>query len=123
MRALTICQPYARLILYGEKPVENRTWRSDYHGPLLIHAGKSRAWLSEGDEQRYTLVYGAILGRVMMRGSMRPERYIAEHPEHADSRHVNGPWCFVLSEPELFDTPIPWRGRQGFFDVPESALP
>lgn len=122
MKALTICQPYAHLILTGEKPVENRTWRSDYHGPLLIHAGKSRAWLSEGDEDRYPLVFGAIVGRVLMRGSRRPERFRAEHPEFASSHHVNGPWCFVLHEPERFETPIPWRGQQGFFDVPDSAV-
>lgn len=123
MKALTICQPYAHLILTGEKPVENRTWRSDYYGPLLIHAGKSREWLDDDDEQRYPgLVFGAVVGRVVMHGSLKPERYIAEHPEHADSEHVNGPWCFVLSQPERFERPIPYRGQQGFFEVPESAV-
>lgn len=122
MKAITICQPYAHLIVIGEKPVENRTWRSDYYGPLLIHAGKSRSWLSEGDEERYPLVFGAIIGRVLMRGCRTPERYLVEHPEHADSHHVNGPFCFVMCQPERFATPIPWRGQQGFFDVPESAL-
>lgn len=122
MKALTICQPYAHLVLTGEKPVENRTWRSSYVGPLLIHAGKSRSWLSDGDEDRYPLVFGAIVGRVLMVDCVRPDRYLRGNPEFADSGHVNGPWCFVLAQPVRFATPIPWRGQQGFFDVPDTAL-
>jgi len=45
MKAVTIYQPYAELIARGEKRVENRSWRTDYRGPLAIHAGCSRAWL------------------------------------------------------------------------------
>ena len=40
MKALSIRQPWAWLIVQGYKPVENRTWRTSYRGPLLIHAGK-----------------------------------------------------------------------------------
>ncbi len=124
MKALTICQPYAHLILTGEKPVENRTWTTRYRGPLLIHAGKSRAWMDEDDERRYPgMVFGAIVGRVIMRGCMRPDRYLVEHPEHADNVHVNGPFCFVLLEPVRFANPIPYRGAQGFFNVPDELLP
>lgn len=60
MKALTICQPYAELIARGDKPIENRTWPTHYRGPLLIHAGKSRAWL-DGDEDRvYQIDVAAI---------------------------------------------------------------
>jgi len=122
VKALTICQPYAHLILTGEKPVENRTWRSNYYGPLLIHAGKSRSWLSDGDEDRYPLEFGVIVGRVLMVDCLRAERYRQMFPEHENSHHVNGPWCFVLAQPERFVRPIPYRGAQGFFNVPDEAL-
>ena len=39
--ALSIKQPWAWLILHAGKDIENRTWRTRYRGPLLIHAGKS----------------------------------------------------------------------------------
>jgi hypothetical protein len=42
-KVLTVCQPYAEMIACGHKPVENRVWWTFYRGPLLIHAGKSRA--------------------------------------------------------------------------------
>ena len=39
MKALSVRQPWAELIVAGLKDVENRTWRTDYRGPVLIHAG------------------------------------------------------------------------------------
>jgi len=38
MKTLSVRQPYASLICYGVKTVENRTWKTDYRGRLLIHA-------------------------------------------------------------------------------------
>jgi hypothetical protein len=35
---LSVKQPYATLICAGIKTVENRTWKTDYRGKLLIHA-------------------------------------------------------------------------------------
>lgn len=128
MKALTICQPYPHLIFIGEKPVENRTWYTDYRGPLLIHAGKNRSWLSDGDEARaaasgHPLVFGAIVGRVELVDCVRVQRYLRMHPKHADSEHVNGPWCWVVQKPVRFENPIPWRGALGLFDVPNEVLP
>ena len=40
MRALTIRQPWASLIICGEKDVENRTWTIRYRGVVAIHAGQ-----------------------------------------------------------------------------------
>ena len=39
MKVLSIRQPWAWAIVAGFKPVENRTWKTGYRGPLLIHAG------------------------------------------------------------------------------------
>lgn len=41
MKVLTIRQPWASLIALGEKKIETRSWRTNYRGELLIHAGKS----------------------------------------------------------------------------------
>jgi hypothetical protein len=42
VKVITVQQPWAWAIAAGHKPVENRTWRTSYRGPLAIHAGK--AW-------------------------------------------------------------------------------
>jgi hypothetical protein len=44
-KVLSVQQPYATLICAGVKKVENRTWKTDYRGKLLIHAsGDSHAY-------------------------------------------------------------------------------
>jgi hypothetical protein len=37
-KTLSVKQPYATCICAGVKTVENRTWKTDYRGRLLIHA-------------------------------------------------------------------------------------
>lgn len=144
MLALTICEPYATLIILGKKPVENRTWPTQYRGPLLIHAGKSREWLSEDGDTDPRLNYGiplsqmtfgAILGVVDMVACLTVEgarnmRHEADSTTQefwdavAASEHTEGPWCFVLRNPRRFKTPVPfpYRGAQGLFDIPTSAF-
>lgn len=40
VKAITIHQPWASLIAHGYKRFETRGWRTNYRGPLAIHAGK-----------------------------------------------------------------------------------
>jgi hypothetical protein len=42
LKALTIRQPWAHAIVHLGKDVENRSWRANYKGPLLIHASAYR---------------------------------------------------------------------------------
>lgn len=82
MKALTIHQPYAHLIVTPSaelpigavvKRVENRTWATKHRGALLIHAGKSLRWLLPGPEMNWLrfrqsdfpeMAFGAIIGVV-----------------------------------------------------------
>jgi hypothetical protein len=41
IKAITVQQPWAWCIAAGVKLVENRTWATNYRGPLAIHAGKT----------------------------------------------------------------------------------
>lgn len=40
MKVLTIKQPWATLIIQGDKRFKFRSWQTKYRGDLLIHAGK-----------------------------------------------------------------------------------
>ena len=44
IKALTIKQPWASAIAFGDKRVENRSWPTAYRGLLAIHAGASIDW-------------------------------------------------------------------------------
>ena len=39
MKVLTLKQPFASLVASGKKEYEFRTWKTNYRGELLIHAG------------------------------------------------------------------------------------
>ena len=134
MKALTICQPYADLICLPDdddraKRVENRTWPTSYRGALLIHAGKSRKFLG-GDNYGLDvgdMVFGAIVGIARLMDCFQfsgrvPDPILRRHQWLAGHQHVEGPWCFVLTECCPFVTPVPYRGAQGFFEVPSTVV-
>lgn len=132
MKAITICQPYAWLITAGEKPVENRTWSTRHRGPLATHAGKSRRWLDEEDVERAhavgdPLVFGAIVATCDLVDCVRINdiecgSLDARYPQLANRAHCFGPWCWVLANVRRPDTPVPWRGAQGLFEVPDRVM-
>jgi hypothetical protein len=123
MKAITICQPYAELIARGDKPIENRTWPTGYRGEIAIHAGKSRGWLDDGDDQRYAgMVFGAVVAIADLvaclefydgsGGETWPTkwRHLREHA------HANGPWCWVLENVRRLDVPVFARGALGLWE-------
>lgn len=132
MKALTICQPYPRLIVIGEKHVENRTWSTSYRGPLAIHAGKSRLYLVGGDEAEAQaagdpLVFGAVVALANLADCVHVSQIHSGHlderfPQLRDRAHCYGPFCWVLTDVRRLATPLPWRGSQGLFEIPDDVL-
>lgn len=132
MKALTICQPYPRLIMIGEKHVENRTWSTNYRGPLAIHAGKSRLWLTGDDEAAAaaagdTLAFGAVVAIAQLEACQQASTIHAglldqRFPQLRNRAHCLGPVCWVLTNVRRLATPLPWRGSQGLFEIPDEAL-
>ena len=47
MKAITIMQPWASLIACGAKRIETRSWKTEYRGPIAIHAAKVPAKISD----------------------------------------------------------------------------
>lgn len=118
MKALSIRQPWAWLIVNGYKDVENRTWHTRYRGPVLIHA--SKAFDKEGylhvsmqhphiQMPHFTAFEtGGIVGRAT----------ITDCVHQLASPWFTGPWGFVMRDAE----PLPFSpcaGKLGFFDVQE----
>lgn len=137
MKALSIRQPWAWLIAEGIKDVENRTWRTPYHGPLLIHAAKgcSRAEYEAARMWVYLHLDPAVWMRCahQMPGLNALNRggfvAVAELVECIDAKIAcsspwfEGPIGFVLRNAQRIPF-TPWRGQLGFFeaDIDEAGL-
>ncbi len=131
MKALTVRQPWAWAIIHAGKNIENRSWRTDYRGPLLIHAGKyfpSRqesetcrkiveaaspeiSW-AEAHESRQR--YGSIIGRVNLVDCVHVKSPVAA--QYLESPWSYGPWLWILGRPEPLEPVSEW-GRLGVFTV------
>lgn len=130
IKAISINQPFASLILNPphEKRVENRTWKTDYTGDVLIHAGKSDRWLKTWREPLPDpMPMGAIVGVIRLVGCVHIEAIqsvalpdvIAWLSNH---KHASGPWCWVLDDFRRFQEPVPYLGCLGLFDVQRSVV-
>jgi hypothetical protein len=130
MRAITIGQPWAFAVIRGGKRIENRSKNTHIRGQLLIHAGASKldvrdTELADGTQVPFPdgsrcpteneLVFGALIGVVDLVDCV-PYEQVRHDP------FASGPWCWVLANPRAFAEPIPWKGKLGFFDVPEEAV-
>jgi hypothetical protein len=128
VKALTICQPYAHLIMGGEKRVENRAWPTRYRGQIFIHAGKSTAWMG-GWPTNPPLVFGAVVGSALLVDCIELSNNAGwpavgqKYPWFFSHRHVSGPYCFVLDGVRRLENPIPYRGAQGFWNFPDHLVP
>lgn len=124
LRSLTVCQPYASLIMLSDrdglaKRCENRTWYTDYRGRLLIHAGQSKKYL--GCEP-FDGPMGCYLGTVDLIDCIRYESAAeARYPWLRNHLHYEGPYCWLLADVRPFAEPIRAIGRLGLHDPTRSA--
>jgi len=116
MKALSLKQPYAELILQGKKTIELRKWNTKFRGVFLIHASKGP---DKEAMERFgfsSLPTGAILGKAEL---VDVKRYASEEEHKADKeKHLAsstwGKYGFVLRNAErLKETPC--KGALGFW--------
>ncbi len=125
LRVLTIRQPWAELIIRGIKPVENRTWQTTYRGSLLIHAAAKYDVDGALDAvQSGQISYGAAwICATAPRGAIIGQVDLADCVQDSSSEWAEeGCWHWLLENPQVFDEPIPWRGRQGLWTITEAEL-
>jgi hypothetical protein len=147
MRALSMTQPWATLLAHGYKTIETRSWRTDYRGPLAIHAAKGwpreamelclsepfRSCLREAGVKKVgDLPRGAILGTCIIAWCARTENLVADslHPaeqpfdaqEHAFGDYSHGRWGWKVANVRLLPEPIAARGALGLWAVPDAIV-
>jgi activating signal cointegrator 1 len=73
MKALTLTQPWATLVVIGAKQVETRSWSRDFEDVLAIHAAKGYP------RDCQTLIYRAPFEEALRKGGY-PKHQAITHP-------------------------------------------
>jgi hypothetical protein len=143
MRALSLRQPWAALVVHFGKSIENRTWSTRFRGEFLIHAAKgmTRREFDEGYEfarsvlgearptrqrLRSMLQFGGIVGCARIVGVLPPCGGVGGRCRcmgalsFGRSWHMPEQFGFLLADV----APLPFKpckGALGFFEPKEAA--
>jgi hypothetical protein len=147
MLALSFKQPWAFLVAAGIKDVDNRTWWLhmppflNYPADprrIYIHASKTRVASKEYTEAFEQLKRFVKDESEAWRRWFQFWQFLARHPlgaiigevditacfsaDQVGYRYIKSPWFtgpygLVLKNAILYDKPIPYKGKLGFFEV------
>lgn len=149
MKAITLYNPWALLVVLGIKRIETRHWSTTHRGPLAIHAGSAaRSLGGETGEIGRELLRHPLLVEVLGRCGLSPD--LAAWPfscilgtvdlhscrrssdfnragsqitelERLLGDYRDGRYGWMLASPVALPTPIPTRGLPGLWDWKDAA--
>ncbi len=108
MKALSIKQPWANMIVDGLKTIETRTWSTSYRGTLLIVSSKQPPIYPSG-------MALAVADLVDCRPMTRQDEVAAGCTLYV------GAYAWVLENVRRIEM-FPVRGQQGLYEVPFEAV-
>ena len=119
MKVLTIKQPWATLIMQGNKRFEFRSWQTKYRGDLLIHAGKGIDKEAIKRLSKYImqdLPAGKILGKVTLVDCIKmthefKEELLKENSDIYTKSSFQENYGWQLEDVNVFNEPIDAKGH------------
>lgn len=136
MKAISIRQPWASLIIKAGKDIENRSWATRFRGRVLVHASKGMTRDEHEDAIHFAVCAikadpknaGAAKTRTLrelgfafedlQRGGIIGSVEIVDCVADSTSPWFMGEFGFVLRNPIALPF-VPFKGQLGFFDAPE----
>lgn len=120
MRMLTVHQPWGWAIMIGGKDVENRSWPTNYRGPLAIHTSQTYdATCPRSNVLMETILRFGIGQPAELWPKNSPQGHVLGVVDLVDCRRdSNSPWAepgawhLVLANPRRLPNPIARSGRQ-----------
>lgn len=136
MKALSLWQPWASLVVWGEKQMETRSWRSNHRGDLAIHAAQKiemelkdmaevTPFLELLAKHRISfadLPRGQLLGVVNLHDVIPTTEAKPSILERSLGNFTPGRFAWLLTWPRMLAKPVPFQGAQGLFEVPDELL-
>lgn len=123
MKVLTIKEPWASLIIEGYKKYEFRSWRTNYRGKILIHAGMSleKDMLERFEKYDLHCSKGAIIGEAILTDCILVDEEFSKKLRSIDpvvygrSNHVET-YAWKLEQVVKYDKPIYVKGKLGLWN-------
>ncbi|MBQ8659385.1 MAG: ASCH domain-containing protein [Bacilli bacterium] len=123
MKALTVKQPWAQLIVDGYKKYEFRGWKTKYRGKILIHAGMSleKDMMLRFKDYNLDCMLGAIIGEAELVDCILVDSKFNEELRNADpivygrSNHTET-YAWKLENVIKYDAPIFCKGQLGLWN-------
>lgn len=142
LKALSLWQPWASLILHGHKQFETRSWFTDYRGELIVHAAKQWKENQVGVLSSLSFKYKFIeedlskpphmitlLGKAVAVCDL-VDCIPITHDFRARQTQLEldcgnwalGRWAWRLDNVRAIDPPIPIKGHQRLWNINPSIL-
>lgn len=136
MKCISLWQPFASLIAIGAKRIETRSWPCSYVGPLAIHAAKKMnrelldlaltppfsTCLRDAGLLPSDLPLGGVVAICRLSGCKRTDKVQPDEPERSFGDYSAGRFAWLLDDITALTQPVPWKGSQGFFEVPDDLI-
>jgi len=117
MKALSLKQPFAELILQGKKKIELRKWNTKFRGEFLIHASKKPDEKAMKEFGFKDLPCGFVVGKATL---VDVKKYKNEEEHRKDKKfhlasNAWGKFGFVLKDVKRINF-IPALGKLNFWE-------
>lgn len=123
MKVLTIREPWATLIIEGYKKYEFRSWKTNYRGKILIHAGLSLEKNNSKKFENYNLEYskGEIIGEAelvdcILVDEIFNEELLKINPVVYGQSNHSMVYAWKLENIKKYETKIPVKGKLGLWN-------
>ena len=118
MKALSLKQPWAELIVNGKKVIETRKWRTKFRGQFFVHSSNNKTSLNyAGELGLKDLEFGKLIGKaelVDVKEYKNQEDFGKDYDKHFAKGFVK--YGFILKNAKRIN-PIPLKGKLNFFEV------
>jgi hypothetical protein len=118
VKIISIKQPWASLIINGTKDIENRSWRTNHRGPMLVHASQRIDDINPFELRRR---FGVSMPQPMPTGGVIGIVDIVDCVEDHPSKWFVGEFGFVLKNPRPLRF-LRWPGQLGLREAPRDLL-
>ena len=123
MKVLTIKEPWASLIIIGYKKYEFRSWKTNYRGKILIHAGMTleKEELKKFKEYNIECSKGAIIGEAEITDCILVDKKFNDKLSEIDylvykkDKYISK-YAWKLENIKKYDTPIYIKGKLGLWN-------